>query len=58
MPTMMTRTTGNTPGAGETLLLALDLGNHTWKLGFTVGGGALPPRIRPPRRPSSGGGEG
>ena len=43
MPTMMTRTTVTT---GETLLLALDLGNHTWKLGFTVGGGAELPRIR------------
>jgi transposase len=40
---MMTRTT-EVPA--ETLLLALDLGNRTWKLGFTVGGGALPPRIR------------
>ena len=43
MPTMMTRTNAATH---ETLLLALDLGNRTWKLGFTVGGGALPPRIR------------
>lgn len=43
MPTMMTRTT---EVASETLLLALDLGNSKWKLGFTVGGGALPPRIR------------
>lgn len=43
MPTMMTRTN---LAANETLLLALDLGNRTWKLGFTVGGGALPPRIR------------
>ena len=43
MPTMMTRTTAT---ANEALLLALDLGNRTWKLGFTVGGGALPPRIR------------
>jgi transposase len=40
---MMTRTT-DLPR--ETLLLALDLGNSKWKLGFTVGGGALPPRIR------------
>jgi transposase len=40
---MMTRTT---EVASETLLLALDLGNSKWKLGFTVGGGALPPRIR------------
>jgi transposase len=39
----MTRTT-EVPR--ETLLLALDLGNSKWKLGFTVGGGALPPRIR------------
>ena len=43
MPTMMARTTAT---ANETLLLALDLGNRTWKLGFTVGGGAFPPRIR------------
>ena len=43
MPTMMARTTAT---ANDTLLLALDLGNRTWKLGFTVGGGALPPRIR------------
>lgn len=43
MPTMITRTDAATP---ERLLLALDLGNRTWKLGFTVGGGALPPRIR------------
>ena len=43
MPTLMTRTNA---AMHETLLLALDLGNRTWKLGFTVGGGALPPRIR------------
>lgn len=43
MPTMMTRASTTT---GETLLLALDLGNKTWKLGFTAGGGAAPPRIR------------
>ena len=36
MPTMMTRTT---VPHGETLLLALDLGNRTWKLGFTVASG-------------------
>ena len=30
----------------ETLRPALGLGNRTWRLGFTVGGGALPPRIR------------
>jgi transposase len=40
MPTLTTR-----PPA-ETLLVALDLGNTTWKLGFTVGGPAAPPRIR------------
>src|SRR6266508_1888960 len=40
MPTLTTRST--TP----TLLLALDLGNTTWKLGFTAGGPALPPRMR------------
>ena len=40
MPTVSTRPTD------ETLLLALDLGNTTWKLGFTVGGPAKPPRIR------------
>jgi transposase len=43
MPTLMTRTT-DTPS--ETLLLAHDLGNRTWKLGFTAGGGALAPRMR------------
>lgn len=43
MPAMTTRTDEATC---ERLLLALDLGNRTWKLGFTVGGGALPPRIR------------
>jgi transposase len=40
MPTLTTRP------SPETLLLALDLGNTTWKLGFTVGGPAAPPRIR------------
>lgn len=39
MPTMTTRST-------DTLLLALDLGNTTWKLGFRAGGPAQPPRIR------------
>jgi transposase len=43
MPTMTTR-----PDAprSDTLLLALDLGNTTWKLGFRVGGPAQRPRIR------------
>jgi transposase len=40
MPTLTTRSTT------RTLLLALDLGNTTWKLGFTAGGPALPPRMR------------
>jgi transposase len=40
---MMTRTTAH---PAETLQLALDLGNSTWKLGFGVGGGGTPPRIR------------
>lgn len=40
MPTLTTRP------LAETLLLALDLGNKTWKLGFTAGGPAAPPRIR------------
>jgi len=40
MPTMTTRQ------HSETLLLALDLGNKTWKLGFTAGGPAAPPRMR------------
>lgn len=39
MPTMTTR-------SADTLLLALDLGNTTWKLGFRAGGPAQPPRIR------------
>jgi len=43
MPAVTTRTDEATH---QRLLLALDLGNRTWKLGFTVGGGALPPRIR------------
>jgi len=42
MPTMTTRPS-DTP---ETLLLALDLGNTTWKLGFRSGGPAQPPRVR------------
>jgi hypothetical protein len=34
----------------DTLLLALDLGNTTWKLGFRVGGPAQPPAfVRSPR---------
>lgn len=41
MPTMTTR-----PTLHETLLLALDLGNTTWKLAFRVGGPAQMPRIR------------
>lgn len=40
MPTLTTRSTT------RTLLLALDLGNTNWKLGFTAGGPALPPRMR------------
>ncbi len=40
MPTLTTRSTT------QTLLLALDLGNTTWKLGFTAGGPGLPPRMR------------
>ncbi|MBA3342531.1 MAG: IS110 family transposase [Gemmatimonadaceae bacterium] len=40
MPTLTTRP------SSETLLLALDLGNKMWKLGFTVGGPGGPPRIR------------
>jgi hypothetical protein len=43
MPTMKTRTETATR---EMLLLALDLGIRTWTRGFTVGGGALPPRLR------------
>lgn len=39
MPTMTTR-------PANTLLLALDLGNTTWKLGFRAGGPAQPPRLR------------
>jgi transposase len=30
----------------DTLQLALDLGNTTWKLGFRAGGHAQPPRVR------------
>jgi hypothetical protein len=37
MPTLTTRPTP------ETLLLALDLGNTVWKLGFSVGRPAAPP---------------
>jgi transposase len=40
MPTMTTRS------IPQTLLLALDLGNTKWKLGFSAGGPAQPPRIR------------
>ena len=43
MPTMTTRSEVR---PHDTLLLALDLGNTTWKLGFRVGGPAQPPRIR------------
>ena len=39
MPTMTTR-------PQDTLQLALDLGNTTWKLGFRGGGRAQPPRLR------------
>jgi len=39
MPTMTTRPT-------ETLHLALDLGNTSWKLGFRAGGAAQSPRLR------------
>lgn len=42
MPTMTTRPDATV----ETLLLALDLGNTTWKVGLRVGGPAQPPRIR------------
>lgn len=42
MPTMTTRPS-DTP---NTLLLALDVGNTTWKLGFRAGGAAQPPRVR------------
>lgn len=40
MPTMTTRP------VSETLLLALDLGNTTWKLGCRLGGPARPARLR------------
>ena len=43
MPTMTTHATAPTP---DTLLLAMDLGNTTWKLGFRAGGPAQPPRVR------------
>jgi transposase len=39
-------TTRSDAPRSDTLLLALDLGNTTWKLGFRVGGPAQPPRIR------------
>lgn len=40
MPTMTTRP------PTETLLLALDLGNTTWTLGFGRAGADAPPRVR------------
>ena len=40
MPTLTTRP------PTDTLLLALDLGNTTWTLGFGRGGSAAPPRLR------------
>jgi transposase len=40
MPTLTTRS------SSQTLLLALDLGNTKWKLGFSAGGPAQPPRMR------------
>ena len=43
MPTMTTRPLTAT---SDTLLLALDVGNTTWKLGFRAGGPATPPRLR------------
>jgi len=43
MPTITTRPS---TVLQETLLLALDLGNTTWKLAFRVGGPAQRPRIR------------
>jgi transposase len=43
MPTMPTHPDPTTP---DTLLLALDLGNTSWKLGFRAGGPAQPPRLR------------
>lgn len=43
MPTM---TTDPQPSVQETLLLAMDLGNTSWKLGFRAGGAAQPPRLR------------
>jgi transposase len=39
MPTLTTR-------PQDTLQLALDLGNKTWKLGFRAGGRVQPPRLR------------
>ena len=43
MPTMTTHPYPTTP---DTLLLALDLGNTSWKVGFRAGGPAQPPRLR------------
>ena len=43
MPTM---TTHSMPPTSDTLLMAMDLGNTTWKLGFRAGGPAQPPRVR------------
>jgi transposase len=44
MPTMTTRDTAT--AQCPTLLLAMDLGNTTWKLGFRAGGPTQPARIR------------
>jgi transposase len=44
VPTMPTR--DDLTAGRRTLLLALDLGNTTWKLGFRAGGPAQPARIR------------
>jgi transposase len=44
MPTMTTR--DNSAVQRPTLLLAMDLGNTTWKLGFRAGGPAQPARLR------------
>ena len=46
MPTMTTRPRSVLTTTPETLLLALDLGNTTWKLGFRAGGPATPPGFR------------
>ena len=43
MPTMTTRPS---EPRTDTLLIALDLGNTTWKLGCRVGGPAQPARLR------------